>query len=237
MATRSSSKFNLDLTDLGERIASQFRGLNTNDPGTWPPLPKILACLGLAALVLVLGWFLWLTNYRDELINAEAEEEKLKQEYRQKLTQAVNLEELRKQKELVTQYVRQLEKQLPSKAEMDALLSDINQSGIGRGLTFELFKPGAFEPKNYYAELPINIKVNGGYHELASFASDLANLSRIVTLNNINVQTNKEGKLVMETVAKTFRYLDADEVAAQRAAEAKAKQGAGKSGQSAGQKK
>jgi type IV pilus assembly protein PilO len=222
MATRSAdSKRGLDLNQLGEKVASQFRGLNPQEPGNWPLLPKVLAALGVALLIVAVLWFAWLSSYLENLRNAEAQEEKLKGDYRVKLTQAINLEELRKQKELVTQYVRQLEKQLPSKAEMDALLSDINQSGSGRGLNFELFKPGNFEPKNYYAELPINIKVNGAYHDLASFASDLANLSRIVTLNNLNVQNGKDGKLVLETVAKTFRYLDTEEVAAQKAAEAK----------------
>jgi type IV pilus assembly protein PilO len=214
----------IDFNQLGERLAAQFRGLNPNDPGGWPLLPKAAVCLAVAVLVAVLGWFLWLSGYLDNLRAAEAQEEQLKQEYRQKLTQAINLDELRKQKELVTQYVRQLEKQLPSKAEMDALLSDINQAGVGRGLSFELFKPGQTELKDYYAELPISIKVNGGYHEIASFASDLANLSRIVTLNNVAL-ASKDGKLALESTVKTFRYLDQDEVAAKRAADAKAKQG------------
>jgi type IV pilus assembly protein PilO len=223
MATRNTEnkRASFDINQLGEKIAAQFRGLNPSEPGNWPLLPKVLAALGVALLIIGLLWFVWLSSYLETLRNAEAEEEKLKAEYRQKLTQAINLEELRKQKELVTQYVRQLEKQLPSQAEMAALLSDINQSGAGRGLNFESFKPGAFEPKNYYAELPINIKVNGQYHDLASFASDLANLSRIVTLNNVSVVNGKDGKLVLETVAKTFRYLDVEEVAAQKAAEAK----------------
>lgn len=225
MVSKKSSK-KIDLNQIGEKIAVQFRGLNPNDPGSWPLLPKALACVGVVVLVAALGWFLWLSGYLDSLRTAESQEEQLKQEYRQKLAQAVNLDELRKQKELVTQYVRQLEKQLPSKAEMDALLSDINQAGVGRGLAFELFKPGQTELKDYYAELPINVKVTGGYHEIAEFAADLANLSRIVTLNNVAITNNpKDGKLVLESVVKTFRYLDPDEVAAKRAADAKAKQG------------
>lgn len=223
MVSKKSRK-GIDFNQLGEKIASQFRGLNPNDPGSWPLLPKIFACLAVVAVVSALGWFLWLSGYLDSLRAAEAQEDQLKQEYRQKLAQAVNLDELRKQKELVTQYVRQLEKQLPSKAEMDALLSDINQAGVGRGLQFELFKPGQTELKDYYAELPISVRVSGGYHEIASFAADIANLSRIVTLNNVAI-TNKDGKLVLESTVKTFRYLDPDEVAAKRAADAKAKQG------------
>ncbi|MDE2048515.1 MAG: type 4a pilus biogenesis protein PilO [Betaproteobacteria bacterium] len=223
MVSKKSRK-GIDFNQLGEKIASQFRGLNPNDPGSWPLLPKIFACLAVVAVVSALGWFLWLSGYLDSLRAAEAQEDQLKQEYRQKLAQAVNLDELRKQKELVTQYVRQLEKQLPSKAEMDALLSDINQAGVGRGLQFELFKPGQTELKDYYAELPISVRVSGGYHEIASFAADIANLSRIVTLNNVAIN-NKDGKLVLECTVKTFRYLDPDEVAAKRAADAKAKQG------------
>jgi type IV pilus assembly protein PilO len=123
---------------------------------------------------------------------------------------------LRKQREQVSQYVLTLEKQLPSKSEMDALLSDINQAGVGRGLDFELFKPGQTNVKEYYAELPIAIKLAGKYHDLGAFASDIANLPRIVTLNNLNLGAGKGGALMLEATAKTYRYLDAEELAAQR---------------------
>jgi type IV pilus assembly protein PilO len=225
MAT-AKAKNNIDLNQLGEDFVRQFRGLNPNDPGAWPILPKILACLALVAAILAAGWFFWLTDYRDKIIAAEAQEVVLKDAYRAKYAQAVNIEELRKQRELVSQYVRQLEKQLPTKADMDQLLSDINQAGLGRGLQFELFKPGQVVLKEYYAELPIAVKVSGGYHEMAAFTSDLANLSRIVTLNNVLVGQAKEGVLSFETTAKTFRYLDPEEIATQRQAEAaKAKPG------------
>ncbi|HUR88425.1 MAG TPA: type 4a pilus biogenesis protein PilO, partial [Ramlibacter sp.] len=129
----------------------------------------------------------------------------------------------KKQREQVQQYVTQLEKQLPSKAEMDALLSDINQAGLGRSLNFELFRPGNVGVREYYAELPITIKVTGRFHDIGSFASDVANLSRIVTLNNISIQPGGakgvDGVLVMDATAKTFRYLDNDEVSAQRKAQ------------------
>jgi type IV pilus assembly protein PilO len=118
----------------------------------------------------------------------------------------------------VQQYVIQLEKQLPSKAEMDALLSDINQAGLGRSLSFELFRPGSVGVKEYYAELPISLRVSGRFHDVGSFTSDIANLSRIVTLNNLNITPGKDGLLSMEATSKTFRYLDGDEVAAQRKA-------------------
>ena len=130
----------------------------------------------------------------------------------------MNLDVLRKQREQVQQYVTQLEKQLPSKAEMDALLSDINQAGLGRSLQFELFRPGQIAVKEYYAELPITIKVTGKYHDIGSFASDIANLSRIVTLNNLSLSPRPDGSLTLDATAKTFRYLDPDEVLAQRAA-------------------
>jgi type IV pilus assembly protein PilO len=161
----------------------------------------------------------------DELQVERDREPSLKSDYRSKLAQAVNLTELRKQKLQVEEYVTQLEKQLPGKAEMDALLSDINQAGIGRGLQFELFRPGQVEVKEYYAELPITIRVTGRYHDLGSFAADVANLSRIVTLHNLNiapVARDASGNLAMDATARTYRYLDTSEVDAQRKAAAKA---------------
>jgi type IV pilus assembly protein PilO len=142
----------------------------------------------------------------------------LRADYQKKLTKAVNLDALRKQREQVQQYVTQLEKQLPSKAEMDALLSDINQAGLGRSLQFELFRPGQVAVKEYYAELPITLRVVGRYHDIGSFASDIAHLSRIVTLNNLTVTPKADGALTLDATAKTFRYLDTDEVSAQRKA-------------------
>lgn len=210
-----------------ERIAAQFRNLNPNDPASWPLVPKLALCVAVAALIVVALWFAWLTNSADELAAKQAEEQTLRADYKKKVAQAVNLDALRKQREQVQQYVTQLEKQLPSKAEMDALLSDINQAGLGRSLNFEHFRPGQISVKEYYAELPIAIKVTGRYHDIGSFASDIAHLSRIVTLNNMDVQRAKDGNLVMDAQAKTFRYLDPDEVAAQRRASGK---GRGKAG-------
>jgi type IV pilus assembly protein PilO len=172
------------------------------------------------AIVLAL-WFVWLTNSADELEVEQKKEEALRTDYRKKLTQAINLDALRKQREQVQQYVTQLEKQLPSKAEMDALLSDINQAGLGRSLTFDLFRPGQVSVKEYYAELPIAVRVTGRYNDIGSFASDIAHLSRIVTLNNLDIQPQKDGNLMLDATAKTYRYLDPDEVAAQRKATGK----------------
>jgi type IV pilus assembly protein PilO len=213
-----SPNINIDFKSLQEKIRSQFTGLDPNDPSQWPVLPRnvlfILACLAVIAAL----WFAWLKNVDEELLASQAQEQQLREEYRKKLVQAVNLDALKKQLEQVQQYVSQLEKQLPSKAEMDALLSDINQAGLGRSLQFELFRPGQSLIKEYYAELPIAVKVTGGYHDIALFAADIANLSRIVTLNNLTLTPvrDREGFLTLDCTAKTFRYLDQEEVAIQQ---------------------
>ena len=217
-----------DLKQIGEVVASQFHGLNGRHPGQWPIIPRLACGLGTLIGVVVIGWFLYIDGQLDVLDNGQKEEVKLRDDYKVKLQQAINLDALRKQKEQVGEFVSTLEKQLPSKAEMDALLSDINQAGLGRGLQFELFKPGQVVVKDYYAELPIDLKVTGGYHDLGSFASDIANLPRIVTLNNMSLATGRDGVLTLEAVAKTFRYLDSDEVAAQRKAAADKAKGAKK---------
>jgi len=217
-----------DLKNLGGAVASQFRGLNGRHPGQWPLIPRLMCGVGVLALVVVLGWFFYWSSQLEELDTGRREEEKLKEAYKGKVQQAINLQALRKQKEQVGEYVASLEKQLPSKAEMDALLSDINQAGLGRGLQFELFKPGQVVVKDYYAELPIDIKVSGSYHDVGAFTSDIANLPRIVTLNNLSLAAAKDGVLALDAVAKTFRYLDKDEVAAQRKASGADKKGAKK---------
>ena len=210
-------KLDLQLNELPNRVAEQFKGLDPARPGQWPLLPKLAAWLGVAAATLAVAWALVLSS-EGQALQAEREREPgLKQDYRSKLAQAVNLAELRRQKLQVQEYVSQLEKQLPGKAEMDALLSDINQAGIGRGLQFELFKPGQVEVKDYYAELPIAIRLTGRYHDIGAFAADIANLPRIVTLHNVSVTPmsgrDSAGLLVMEATARTYRYLDPAEVA------------------------
>ena len=227
MAT-SSKSLNLDLNSVFEGAASQFRSLNPNEPGQWPLLPKIMTWTVVAIVMVVLGWFMLLAAAHDELDAERAREPGLKQDYRAKLGQAVNLAELRKQKLQVEEYVTQLEKQLPGKAEMDALLSDINQAGLGRGLQFELFRPGVVLVKDYYAELPISIRVSGRYHDIGAFAGDIANLSRIVTLHNMNIvgsARDSSGALTMEATARTYRYLDTNEIEEIRKNAAKAKAG------------
>lgn len=232
MAARSSS-FAFDINSAFERATSQFRGLNANEPGQWPTLPKAAAWLMAALVMVLILWFLVLQSADGDLEAERKKEPELKAEYRKKLDQAVNLSELRKQKLQVQEYVTQLEKQLPGKAEIDQLLSDINNAGVGRGLQFELFRPGQWEIKDYYAELPIAIRVSGRYHDMGAFAADVSNLSRIVTLQNLSIgqvstrELALNGQLAMEATARTYRYLDPSEVAAQaRAKAAAAKPGA-----------
>jgi type IV pilus assembly protein PilO len=207
-----------DLKNIGSSIGAQFRGLGGLHPGQWPLVPRALCGIGVLVAVVALGWgFYWNTQY-DELDALQTTKKTLEDEFKVKIQQAVNLDGLRKQKIQINEYVSTLEKQLPSKAEMDALLSDINQAGLGRGLQFELFKPLGQVVKDYYAEQPIEIKVTGNYHDVGAFASDIANLPRIVTLNNLNLAAAKDGALTLDAVAKTFRYLDKEEVSAQRKA-------------------
>ena len=211
---------NVDFKEIQDKLKSQFTGLDPNDPSQWPGLPRNLLFVAVCVAVIAGLWFAWLKTSDEELIAEKAREEQLREDYRKKLVQAVNLDALRKQLEQVQQYVTQLEKQLPSKAEMDALLSDINQAGLGRSLQFELFRPGQVSVKEYYAELPIALRVTGTYHDIGLFAADIANLSRIVTLNNLTLTPirEREGVLTMDGTAKTFRYLDQEEVAAQQQA-------------------
>ncbi|MDQ7743481.1 type 4a pilus biogenesis protein PilO [Hydrogenophaga pseudoflava] len=214
------SKVSVDLKSVQENLRQQFSGLDPNDPSQWPALPRNLLFVVVCIAVIAALWFTWLKTVDEELLTEQSREQTLREDYRKKLVQAVNLDALKKQLEQVQQYVAQLEKQLPSKAEMDALLSDINQAGLGRSLQFELFRPGQVSVKEYYAELPITVKVTGGYHDIGLFAADIANLSRIVTLNNLAIVPvkDRDGFLTLDCVAKTFRYLDQEEVAMQQKA-------------------
>lgn len=205
----------IDFAQLQQDLSAQFSGLDPRDPAAWPSIPRYALFLVTAVLIVVALWFVWLTGEDDILIQEQDKEVKLRIEYQAKLTKAVNLDALKKQREQVLQYVTQLEKQLPSKAEMDALLSDINQAGLGRSLQFDVFRPGQVAVRDYYAELPIAIRVTGKYHDIGAFASDIANLSRIVTLNNLSIAPRADGALVLDSTAKTFRYLDKDEITAQ----------------------
>jgi type IV pilus assembly protein PilO len=238
MAT--ARNLNIDFEALLAGAGAQFRDLNTSEPGQWPLLPKLAAWLCAAVVMVVIGWFGIISPAVDELAAEESREEQLKEQYKGKLAQAINLDELRKQKLQVQEYVTQLERQLPGKAEMDALLSDINQAGLGRGLQFELFRPGQVNVRDYYAELPIALRVTGRYHDMGAFAADVANLSRIVTLHNVTITgagaavagaPNPSGILAMEATARTYRYLDQAEIDERRNAAAKAAKKASGGGQ------
>ncbi len=215
-----AGKDSFDVNAWFNQAADQFKGLNPNDPGQWPLLPKLATYVAVAVAVVVLGYFLVLSSEQEALDQEKNREPDLRNSLTAKAGQAANLPELRRQKSQVEEYVTQLEKQLPGKAEMDALLSDINQAGLGRGLQFELFRPSGEQVRDYYAEQPISIKVTGRYHDFGAFAADISNLSRIVTLHNLVIsQMNAKdaaGLLQLEALARTYRYLDPSEVAEQR---------------------
>jgi len=209
-----------------------FDDLKRLDPkkiGSWPVLPKFGALLIVLLLIMGAGyWFDW-QNQIEQIGIEKQKEEQLRTTFLDKKKQAVNLAAYLKQKEDIEKQFGALLKQLPGKSEMDALLTDINQAGLGRGLQFELFKPAQQEIiRDFYAELPITIRVTGNYHDIGAFASDIGKLSRIVTLNDIGLNSGKDGVLIMDATAKTFRYLDEDEIARQKKTTAKAKPGAAK---------
>ena len=199
-------------------LAEDCKSLDPKDIGTWPLLPRATVLLGLVAALLVGGWWLDWKSQLEDLDGKQQQEAKLKNEYLDKKKQAVNLEEHRKQLADIDKTFGTLLKQLPNKAEMEALLIDINQAGLGRGLQFELFKPGKETTRDFYAELPITLKITGTYHDLGAFSADVAKLSRIVSLTNVAVVPDKGAQLKMDAVAMTYRYLDEEELAAQRRA-------------------
>ena len=199
------------------QIADDFRRTNWRDPGTWSFLPILMVLVAVLVAIPVAGYFLlWDPQYTD-LTKLRSDEENLKKDYLAKKTQAVNLDLHKQQlREIDTQFGALL-KQLPNKAQMDALLVDINQAGLSRGLQFELFRPAPSESaREFYSELPITLKVVGTYHDMGAFAADVGQLPRIVTLNDVSIEASKDGNLTMDVTARTFRYLDEDEVAAQR---------------------
>lgn len=210
------------------RMVEDFRNLDPKDVGTWPIIPRITMLLGLFAAIMASGWWF---DWRDQLTDLEAKEQrevKLKEEYLSKKKQAINLDEHRKQLAEIDRAFGALLKQLPNRSEMEALLIDINQAGLGRGLQFDLFRPGGEAVKDFYAELPISVRVTGTYHDLGSFSGDIAKLSRIVALTNMSFETVKDQQLKMDAIAMTYRYLDEEEVAKQRKEKADKAKGARK---------
>jgi type IV pilus assembly protein PilO len=201
-----------------------IRRLNIRDAGNWPLLPKMVILGVLFFLILVAGAFFDWRDQFEALDKAQDEEIKLREAYASKKAKAVNLDLYVQQLKEIEQSFGALLKQLPNKSEMDALLTDINQAGLGRGLQFELFRPATQERMaDFYAELPISVRITGNYHDMGAFASDVAQLPRIVTLNDVGI-VNDKGTLTMEATAKTFRYLDEEEVAKQRKAAKDAKE-------------
>lgn len=208
----------------------ELKRLNPNDPGGWPWPVKIGALVLLLLVIVGAGAYLDWKDQWETLETRHAEEGKLKETFLAKKKEAVNLDIYKLQLKEIEETFGAMLKQLPNKAEMDALITDINQAGLGRGLQFELFKPAPRETTyDFYAELPIAVRVTGSYHDMGAFASDVAQLPRIVTLNNIVITTDKGGLLTMNSTAKTYRYLDEAEVAAQKkAAQPAAKSAPGK---------
>jgi len=206
------------------QIAEDFKRTNWKDPGTWTFAPKLLVLIAILVAIPVAGYFGIWQGQIEELEKGVNQEEALKKDYLAKKTQAINLDLLKQQlREIDTQFGALL-KQLPNKAQMDALLVDINQAGLSRGLQFELFRPAPAESaREFYAELPISLKVTGNYHDMGGFAADVGQLPRIVTLNNVQISAAKDGNLSMDVTARTFRYLDEEELAAQRKAAASKK--------------
>lgn len=213
MKAKSISLPNVDF----QAIADDFRYMNPNDPGAWPLVPKVTVLFSVFVLLLLAGWWFVWNDQLIELENKQREEVTLKQQYLDKKRQAVNLDLYKQQLAEIDRSFGALLKQLPDKSEIEALLIEVNQAGLGRGLQFELFRPGQEQVKDFYAELPITVKINGNYHDLGAFAADIAKLPRIVTLNNIAITPLKDGGLLsLDATTKTFRYLDEAEIAKQK---------------------
>ncbi|MCK6412017.1 MAG: type 4a pilus biogenesis protein PilO [Azonexus sp.] len=213
-------KFSVPKIDA-QALLDEFRYMNPNDPGSWPLLPRIAVLLGLFVALLFLGWLLVWDEQLSTLDTRRNEEQSLKEQFLEKKRQAVNLGLYKQQLAEIDRSFGALLKQLPGKAEIEALLIEVNQAGLGRGLQFDLFKPGQVQVRDFYAEMPIVVRVNGSYHDLGAFAADIARLPRIVTLNNIAIAPQKESSgLVLDATIKTFRYLDEEELVEQRRVEA-----------------
>ncbi|MEF8728995.1 MAG: type 4a pilus biogenesis protein PilO [Accumulibacter sp.] len=202
-----------------QRIIGDFQNLNPRDVGAWPVAPRATVLVVLFLMILLAGWWFY---WDDQLVSLREKQEaelRLRDEYVRKKAQAVNLDLYVQRLSEIDLAFGALLKQLPNKAEVESLLVEINQAGMGRGLQFDLFKPGAEQVRDFYAELPITVRLTGTYHDFGAFAGDIGKLSRIVTLNNIAISTNqqsKDGSLVMDATTKTFRYLDEEELAANR---------------------
>lgn len=208
-------KLNVDFA----RLQQDFQNLDPNDPGVWPTAPKIAVYVGLFIAVLAAAWWFDFKPSQEQLENVERQELTLREQWVQKKRQAVNLEALKVQLEEIDRQFGTLLRQLPNKAEMDDLLAEINQAGLGRGLDFELFKPGNEDVRDFYAQMPISIKLVGNYHDFGAFASDVGAMARVVTLGDLKIGPGGNGKLQLDAIAMTYRYLDEEELSAQRQAQ------------------
>lgn len=196
-------------------LAAEFKNLNPKDIGAWPVVPRVTALVAIFATILGAGWWFVWNPQRDDLATKIQEETRLRDDWVGKKQQSVNLDLYQEQKAEIDRLFGVLLKLLPDKTQIEALLVEINQAGLGRGLQFELFKPGTESRKDFYAELPIQVKLVGSYHDIGAFASDIGRLSRIVTLKNITLAPTKEG-LVLDATTMTFRALDQEEIATQK---------------------
>lgn len=223
----SATNKKIDIRSVFDRLVSDFKSLDPRDPGVWPLGPRIVILLGLFAGLLALSWFLGWSPQLEEFAAKQTEEAQLKEDWLNKKRQAVNLDAYRKQQEEIDRSFGELLKQLPNKAEMDAMIVDISQAALSRGLKIELFRPSSESRKDFYAELPISVSMSGGYHDLAQFAGDIARLPRVVTLNNVKLRPRdaKAAVLAMEATIVTYRYLDSDEMSAGKKAGQKSKAG------------
>ncbi|AUN93581.1 type IV pilus inner membrane component PilO [Pseudazoarcus pumilus] len=212
MATKKSS---FDV----RRFIDDFRGLDPNDPGVWPTGPRIAIFIALLVGTVAAAWYFDWRDQAELLERRQTEEVQLRADWANKKRQAVNLEAFKRQLEETDRQFGALLRQLPNKAEMDQLLADINQAGLGRGLLFELFRPGGENVKDFYAEMPIDISIVGSYHDLGEFVADVARMPRIVTLGNISIDRLGEERLRFRARAVTYRYLDEEELARQRQAQ------------------
>lgn len=216
-----------NINEKFEAIKAQFSDLNGLHPGLWPIAPRLVAVTLLFAVVVAVGWMFYWNEQLSEIDKGQQEEQKLRDSFKVKMQQSISLDALREQRKLVLQYVSRMEKQLPSTAHIDALLEDLNSAANGRGVAMDLFKPGTISVKDYYAELPIEINVNANYHDMGKFVADVAKLPRIVTLNNLSLEVSKDAKnpgIVLKGIAKTYRYLDPEEIAIHTAETKKAKE-------------
>ena len=201
-----------------DRIADDFRYMDPNDPGGWPLVPRIVVLICIFLFVLLGGWWFFWSDQLVELEARAAEEGQLKEKYIAKKRQAINLDVYVQQLTEIDRSFGALLKQLPSRAEVESLLIEINQAGLGRGLQFELFRPASEQVREFYAELPIALKINGSYHDIGAFAADIAKLPRIVTLSNVSISPLRDGMLTLDATTRTFRYLDEEELAKNRPA-------------------